>query len=170
MNQERFQWDVTTSPLGPLYCAMSERGLCSLQIGGSADAFVGNLERQGHVERDVTALAPVALQLQDYFARQRTRFDLPLDIARVTPFRQSVLRILCTIPDGTVWTYKEVAQAVGQPRAYRAVGQASAHNPVPIVIPCHRVIASDGGLGGYTGGLELKRKLLQLEGVSLAKL
>ena len=105
-------------------------------------------------------------QLREYFAGKRRRFDLPVDLSALTPFQRSVLGITCRIAPGKVWTYHRVAKAMRRPHSSRPVGQALARNPIPIVIPCHRVIASDGALRGYSGGsgLKAKRWLLQLEG------
>lgn len=105
-------------------------------------------------------------QLSEYFARQRTVFDLPLCL-NGTPFRQRVWAELMRIPYGTVISYGEVARRIGQPGASRAVGGANHANPICIIVPCHRVISADGTLGGYGGGLDMKARLLQLEGVLL---
>lgn len=161
------RWAMVESPLGALYVAASDKGLCRLSFGLDAAGFLNELDPLAHAEHNPAALAPAAEQLHEYFAGARFRFELPLDLDRLTPFQQSVLQIARTIAAGTVWTYAQVAQTLGKPRASRAVGQALGHNPVPIVIPCHRVIASDGSLGGYSAraGLEAKRQLLRLEGV-----
>jgi methylated-DNA-[protein]-cysteine S-methyltransferase len=160
------RWDVTESPLGPLYIAASAQGLCNVDFGVSRADFLNRLDPLARIEQDPAALALVAAQLRAYFAGDRCRFDLPLDLGRTTPFQRSVLQTARRIPPGTVWTYGQVARAIGKPKASRAVGQALGRNPIPIVIPCHRVVASDGGLGGYSGGgLESKRLLLRLEGV-----
>jgi methylated-DNA-[protein]-cysteine S-methyltransferase len=116
-----------------------------------------------HVERDSSALAPVVVQLREYFAGTRFQFEVPVDLSQLTAFQQRVLEAIRSIPAGTIRTYRQVAEALGKPQAYRAVGQALARNPVPIIIPCHRVVASDGSLGGYSGELTNKRLLLDLE-------
>ncbi len=103
-------------------------------------------------------------QLQEYFAGERTEFDLPLELEG-TPFQKDVWLALAEIPYGKTVSYAELADMVGRPSAFRAVGQANGANPIPIVLPCHRVIASGGGIGGYGGGLDMKRRLLALEGV-----
>jgi methylated-DNA-[protein]-cysteine S-methyltransferase len=164
------QWDTIESPLGPLYIAMSERGLCSVSFGVSQADFLSGLDPLARTEQSPPALTLIAEQLQAYFAGARASFDLPLDLNQMTPFQRSVLQAARRIPSGTVWTYKQVAQVIDKPRASRAVGQALGRNPVPIVIPCHRVVASDGGLGGYSGGggLDSKRLLLRLEGALLS--
>ncbi len=163
------------SPLGSLYLAASDHGLCRVSFGISLDDFLSTLAAiQGLdsltcAERDPAALAPIVTQLREYFSGARLSFEASVDLSRLTAFQRSVLEAICGIPAGTVWTYRQVAQAIGKPRAGRAVGQALAHNPMPIIIPCHRVVASDGSLGGYSGGggLNSKRLLLRLEGVAL---
>ncbi|HSW50976.1 MAG TPA: methylated-DNA--[protein]-cysteine S-methyltransferase [Bryobacteraceae bacterium] len=114
------------------------------------------------VSKDNPFLDEAARQLEAYFAGSRKVFDLPLDL-RGTAFQRSVWRELLGIPFGQTRTYAEVARAIGSPRAVRAVGAANGANPVPIIVPCHRVVASGGGLGGYGGGVQLKRRLLELE-------
>jgi len=163
------RWDTMDSPMGRIYLAASVNGLCSVDFGVSEDDFIKRLDTLAHVERNPAALALATRQLSEYFAGQRTRFDVPLDLGRLTSFQQNVLRVTRTISAGKVWTYRQVAEALGKPGASRPVGQALGHNPVPIVIPCHRVIASDGGLGGYSAGagLDSKRWLLQWEGALL---
>jgi methylated-DNA-[protein]-cysteine S-methyltransferase len=110
------------------------------------------------------ALDPVKRELEEYFAGSRRRFDLPLDWSLITPFAKRVLRKTAAIPYGGHLSYAEVAAEAGSPRGARAAGNALGSNPIPIVIPCHRVLHSGGGLGGYGGGLERKRYLLELEG------
>jgi methylated-DNA-[protein]-cysteine S-methyltransferase len=160
------RWDVIDSPLGRLYIAANDRGLCGLDFGISQADFIRQLDPMAHTEQARETLAPVSRQLQEYFAGERLRFDIPLDLERMTSFQANVLQAARRIPAGSVRTYGEVAKTIGKPRASRAVGQALGRNPLPIVIPCHRVIGSDGSLGGYSGsgGLESKRYLLTLEG------
>jgi O-6-methylguanine DNA methyltransferase len=160
------QWDRIASPLGPIYLALSTGGLCRLDFGLNQADFLSSLDPLARTEQNPAALNAIATQLQDYFSGTRSQFDVPLDLEAVTFFQRSVLQAAQRIPAGTVWTYGQVARAIGKPRASRAVGQALGRNPMPIVIPCHRVIASDGSLGGYSGGggLDSKRLLLQLEG------
>jgi methylated-DNA-[protein]-cysteine S-methyltransferase len=160
------EWDVIDSPLGPLFLAASNRGLCSVDFGLSEAGFLAELDPLACTERSPAALAPIARQLRDYFEGTRSEFEVAVDLSRLTPFQVSVLQAVRTIPAGTVWTYGQMARAIGKPQASRAVGQALGRNPVPVVVPCHRVIASDGSLGGYSGGggLVSKRLLLNLEG------
>ena len=112
-------------------------------------------------------LDDVRRELDEYFQGRRTAFDLPLDL-RVAPFHDAVLRELARVPYGRTTTYGTLAATVGRPRAARAVGTVMHSNPIPIVLPCHRVIGANGSLTGYAGGLDVKRRLLQLEGALLA--
>jgi methylated-DNA-[protein]-cysteine S-methyltransferase len=114
------------------------------------------LEAPGRLDR-------AAAELEEYFARRRTSFDLPLDFALSRGFRGEVQRLLPSIAYGHTTSYARLADAAGRPRAFRAVGTACATNPLPVVVPCHRVLRGDGSLGGYVGGLDVKRALLSLE-------
>ena len=154
------------SPLGPLTVFVTPRGL--VRVGyGSADDEVDEVA----VRLSPRMLAApertddVRRELDEYFAGRRQSFDLPLDWSLVRGFAGGVLQATARIPFGSVSTYREVAADAGSPRAYRAAGNALGSNPIPIVVPCHRVLHSGGGLGGYTGGLDRKRFLLRLEGV-----
>lgn len=108
-------------------------------------------------------------QIKEYAHGTRAAFDLPLDMAFGTPFQQQVWRALQSIPFGTAISYAELAERVNNPKGYRAVAQANSKNPFSIIVPCHRVIASDGKLGGYTGGLDKKAYLLALEAITYKK-
>ena len=160
------QWDEMKSPLGPLFAAITERGLCALDVGRGETDFLEKFDPRARLEKNPKAVQQVIAQLREYFTGKRCHFDLPVDLAALTPFQQSVLDIACRIAPGQVWTYHRVAKELGRPECSRPVGQALARNPVPIVVPCHRVIASDGSLGGYSGGSGLQAKLwlLRLEG------
>jgi methylated-DNA-[protein]-cysteine S-methyltransferase len=156
------------SPVGPLLLATSERGLLRVAYldGGSEPALD---ELAAHVSPRILE-APRRLdeprrELDEYFAGRRDRFELPIDWALVRGFARRVLQATAQIPYGSVSTYKQIATDAGSPRAFRAAGNALGSNPIPIVVPCHRVLHSGGGLGGYTGGLERKRLLLTVEGV-----
>lgn len=110
-----------------------------------------------------TLLLTTITQLEQYFVGERHQFDIALDLSLGTPFQQSVWRALQQIPYGQTISYAQLAQSIGKPTAYRAVANANGKNPLSIIIPCHRVVASDGSLGGYTGGLDKKRLLLDIE-------
>lgn len=160
------RWAEMNSPLGTLFVAVGPKGLCAVDFGRREADFLKRLDPRARLERNPKAVQPVTEQLLEYFARNRTRFDVPVDLSILTPFQRDVLDIASRIAPGRVWTYHRVAQKMGRPKSSRPVGQALARNPVPIIIPCHRVIASDGSLGGYSGGsgLKAKRWLLELEG------
>lgn len=163
-NAPRIAWDRIESPVGPLLVAVSQAGLTGISFNPDEARFLTRLDPLALVQRDVQAVSAVRDQIMEYFRGKRTAFDVPVDWSRIKPFQRAVLQTAVRIPAGTVWTYRQVAQAIGKPNASRAVGQALARNPIPIVLPCHRVLASDGSLHGYAGGLERKRILLQLEG------
>jgi O-6-methylguanine DNA methyltransferase len=160
------RWSQMSSPLGPLFVAASERGVCAIEFGRRNPRFSTLLNTGARLERDARTVAPVMAQLREYFAGRRINFDLAVDLSSLTPFQSRVLAVTRRIPSGQVWTYRQVAQAMARPNSARPVGQALAHNPIPIIIPCHRVIASDGSLRGYSGGsgLKTKRWLLAHEG------
>jgi len=160
------RWAATPSPLGDVYIAVSERGLVALEFGIPEQQFLGGLDVQARLLHDPEHLTSYLEEITEYFAGRRARFDLPVDWTRMPPFQQEVLRQTSAIPQGQVWTYAQVAQSIGRPKAARAVGTALARNPVPIIIPCHRVIGSDGAMHGYGGhgGIETKRWLLRFEG------
>jgi O-6-methylguanine DNA methyltransferase len=130
--------------------------------------FIEMLEtefRGSEIERNPDRLAPLWAELERFFAGEPVDFDFPVDLSALTPFQQAVLEATRAIPPGQVMTYGQIAAAVGRPRASRAVGQALRRNPVPFVIPCHRVVGSDGSMRGYGGpsGVQLKEQLLALE-------
>lgn len=160
------QWGEMDSPLGPLFIAVSPRGLCAVDFGRSKAQFLARFDPQARLEYNPQAVERAMAQLREYFSGARSRFDLHFDLSALTSFQQSVLRTARRIAPGKIWTYHRLAKAMGRPQSSRPVGQALARNPMPIVIPCHRVVASDGSLGGYSGGsgLEAKRWLLRLEG------
>lgn len=155
------------SPLGPLLAAATPRGLVMLAYDDEpADARIARLsaEISPRVEEADAPLDPVRRQLDEYFGGRRRTFDVPIDWALVRGFAREVLLRTADIPYGEVRSYAEVAYDAGSPRGWRAAGNALRGNPMPIVVPCHRVIASDGGIGGYGGRLDRKRFLLALEG------
>jgi methylated-DNA-[protein]-cysteine S-methyltransferase len=149
--------ELVPSPLGAIIVTVDEESrLVEIRLDGE--------QRSG--PRDARRCAAACTQLTEYFAGRRRDFDLPL-APRGTAFQQRVWDSLCRIPFGAVRTYGDIARAIGQPLAVRAVGQANGRNPLPIVIPCHRVIAGDGTIGGYSSGINVKHRLLALEGVEL---
>ncbi|HET7045776.1 MAG TPA: methylated-DNA--[protein]-cysteine S-methyltransferase [Gaiellaceae bacterium] len=154
-------YDLVDSPVGTLLVAATDRGLCRIAYTPDPDALAAALGPR--VLRVPSRLAPARRQLDEYFAGERRVFDLPVDL-RVPAFQRDVLRELARVPFGALATYGELARRIGKPRAARAVGGALNRNPVPIVLPCHRVVGARGALVGYAGGLDRKRTLLALEG------
>ncbi|MGD0825780.1 MAG: methylated-DNA--[protein]-cysteine S-methyltransferase [Terriglobales bacterium] len=156
---EKLFYHRAPSPAGPLFLAASTKGLVRLEF----EARVQKLNLSAiELQESKSILAPYLGELDEYFVGQRREFSLPLDL-RGTDFQLACWRALLEIPYGETRSYRDIAQAIGHPRAYRAVGMSNNRNPVAIVVPCHRVIASSGSLCGYGGGLDLKRKLLDLE-------
>jgi methylated-DNA-[protein]-cysteine S-methyltransferase len=158
------------SPLGPLMLAATERGLVRVAYpDNSFDQVLENLAAKvsPRVLEAPARLEGARRELDEYFHGKRQRFDLPLDWALARGFGRRVLEATARIGFGSVSTYREVAEQAGSPRAVRAAGNALGANPMPVVVPCHRVLRTGGGLGGYTGGLDKKELLLQLEGVAL---
>ena len=154
-------WTHYESPLGTMLLAASDCGLAGVWFLGQRhgpDSSGWREDPQHPVLREAVA------QLTAYFAGERTGFDLPLDLQAGTAFQQSVWDALRAIPRGGTTSYAELARRLGKPQAARAIGAAVGRNPVSIVVPCHRVLGTDGTLTGYAGGLERKTALLQLEG------
>jgi len=171
------------SLVGPLFLAASGRGLVALEFDArlpgqqtirpnprdlrsenKRDSENMRVEANGvRFEESAGAMQPYRRELEEYFAGQRREFSFALDL-RGTDFQLACWRALLAIPYGETRTYADIARAVGRPKGFLAVGMANNRNPVAIVVPCHRVIASDGTLCGYGGGLDVKRKLLELEG------
>jgi methylated-DNA-[protein]-cysteine S-methyltransferase len=158
------RYDVTESPVGELLLASTDRGLCriSYRIEGKDE----ELARVYGVRVLRVPLDDVRRELDEYFEGRRRDFDLPLDL-RVAPFHEAVLHELARVPYGRTETYGALAAKVGRPKAARAVGTVMNRNPIPIVLPCHRIVGSNGSLTGYAGGLHVKRALLELEGAML---
>lgn len=157
---------VVTSPVGDLLLAGTDLGL--LRVAFSAEDFDAVLQSLADRVSPRVLEAPARLdtaarELDEYFAGRRRAFDLPLDRRLATGFRGTVLRQLSEIDYGDTATYGAIARRAGNPKAVRAVGTACATNPLPLVVPCHRVVRSDGTMGGYLGGVEAKRMLLALE-------
>ena len=154
------------TPLGTLLLAATEQGVVRVAYASQGhDAALAQLAElvSPRILNAPGRLDGVTRQLDEYFAHRRRVFDVPLDLRLSKGFRRSVLAHLLEIPYGVTESYAQVATAAGRPRAVRAVGTACATNPVPIVVPCHRVVRSDGSFGGYAGGPDAKRSLLTLE-------
>jgi methylated-DNA-[protein]-cysteine S-methyltransferase len=159
------RYDVVESPIGDLLLAATPLGLC--RISFTVEGGDESLARAFGVRVLRAPLDEVRRELDEYFDGRRRDFDLVLDL-RVAPFHEEVLHELARVPYGQLDTYGGLAAKVGRPRAARAVGTVMHHNPIPIVLPCHRIVGANGSLTGYAGGLHVKRALLELEGATLA--
>lgn len=160
---------IVDGPVGPLLVAATELGLVRIAFAvEDHDAVLQGLADRvsPRILRTPRRLDDVARQLDEYFAGERTSFDVPLDWRLTAGFRSTVLHHLPEIAYGHTASYAAVAQLAGNPKAVRAVGSACATNPLPVVVPCHRVVRSDGAMGGYLGGTDAKRTLLALEGAA----
>ncbi len=160
-------YSAADSPFGTLLVASTARGLVRVAFPEEAiDGVLEGIARRlsPRIVEARGALDPVRRELEEYFAGRRRRFGVALDWSLIGPFGRRVLGVTSEIPYGGVLSYAEVAAEAGSPRGFRAAGNALGSNPIPIVIPCHRVLRSGGALGGYGGGLERKRWLLELEG------
>ena len=154
---------VVASPVGKLRLVASEKGLVAIDVRSNT--------AQVETSKNTSAqaiLKKTKQQLDQYFAGKRTSFDVALDLVG-TEFQVKAWRALCRIPFGKTISYGQQASNIKKPKAFRAVGSANGKNPIPIIVPCHRVVASDGSLGGYSLGLKMKKQLLALEGVSEAE-
>ena len=162
-------YDLVDTPVGTLFVAATERGLCRIAYDAEPERELDSLSRVFglRVLRSTMPIDPARRQLDEYFEGKRQRFDLAVDLALQADFNRRVLRELARVPYGEVVTYGELATRAARPRAARAVGTVMNRNPLPIVLPCHRVIGSNGKLVGYGGGLHRKEALLRLEGALL---
>jgi len=155
-------YDKIKTALGFLFLLSDGEGLCeiSFETEASSPPDVSGLKK------DPEALRPFTSQVEAYLKGNLNHFDIPLHL-QGTPFQKRVWSELTKIPFGETRSYQDIAKAVGSPSASRAVGSACGKNPIPIVVPCHRVISKSGGLGGYSGGLDLKKALLEIEGSTI---
>ncbi|WP_281156241.1 methylated-DNA--[protein]-cysteine S-methyltransferase [Streptomyces sp. HYC2] len=172
-DEQRVVWAVVVTGIGPLLLAATPEGLVNVVFHASdairqraLDRLASRLGTEPVEAPGSPLLAEAIRQVRAYFAGERQDFELPLDWSLISGFNRQVLRELASgVPYGTVVGYGDLAGRVGQPGAAQAVGAAMGANPLPVVVPCHRVVESDGGIGGFGGGLEAKRRLLGLEGV-----
>jgi len=158
---------LAPTPLGAIWVAVADRGLISVEIQKTETQFKKILKKryQAEICVDEKQTALVLQQINDYLEGKRSHFDIPIDWSVMTPFQQKALQATYAIPRGEVHTYGQVAARCGNPKAARAVGRAEATNPIPLVVPCHRVVAADQSLHGFSapGGLDTKAWLLRLE-------
>jgi len=163
---------LKNTPLGDIWVAVSENGLVAVEWNKDKSVLDAYLTRRLKFPAilDPQRVTRALLELNEYLRGRRTSFTFPIDWSLLRPFQREVLQLVYAIPYGETRTYSEIAREMGRPRAARAVGRANATNPMPLVIPCHRVIGADGKLHGYGGGEGLKTKewLLRLEGAVMA--
>jgi len=164
---EKIYYSFFNSPtLKKVFVASTKKGVCKVDFLTSKEAFLKSLrdEFRGDIVRDDRKNQRVLTQLRKYLKGERKHFNCPLDM-RGTPFEKKVWAALKRIPYGKTRSYKDIAKTIGHPKAFRAVGNANGSNSIPLIIPCHRVIESNGGLGGFGHGIKVKRNLLNLERV-----
>jgi len=170
-NKDVYVGEVNPTPLGPIWVAVSVQGLVALEFVENEAVFIEKMQQRGFqvLSQDSPLVVQTVQQVSEYLQGERQHFDLPIDWSVMTSFQKKVLQETFSIPCGEVLTYGELAQKVGKPGAARAVGRAEATNPMPLVIPCHRVIGTDGKLHGYggRGGLDTKAWLLRMEGAQI---
>jgi len=173
------QWQVAIwydalrdSAVGPLLVAVSDRGVVAVEFGTDEAEFVRELEARHGVTalRSMDRVRETMSQILQYLSGDRRTFELEVDLRDSTEFQRNVLESAVAVPAGFVATYGEIAARIGKPQSARAVGQALARNPIPIIVPCHRVVSVNGSLTGYSGagGIETKAHLLRLEGATIA--
>jgi methylated-DNA-[protein]-cysteine S-methyltransferase len=162
-------YDLSDSPVGSLLLATTDRGVCRITFEPEPEQELEELARRFGVRvlRSPRPLDPLRRQLDDYFEHRLRSFDVTVDLTPLPEFQRLVLEELARVPYGELATYGGLAARLGRPRAARAVGGALNRNPIPIVLPCHRVVGSTGKLVGYAGGLDRKRALLELEGATV---
>ena len=157
---------LSTGDLGEIWFAESDRGLWRISFGTTKEQFMKDLYNDGVTSlSDLKTTAKTKKLLVEYLAGRRREFPVTIDWTRVSGFTRKALQVCAKIPYGKTLSYGEVAERAGSPGGARAVGQAMGKNPFPIIVPCHRVVASGGKIGGFSGGLHFKRALLDLEGV-----
>ncbi len=163
--------ELNGTPLGDLRLAASDFGLVAVEWADSQSAFDSHLQRlKRPIQPNTKKIAPYIKELREYLDGKRNAFTIPIDWTLFRPFQREALQAIFRIPYGETRTYAEIAAQIGRERAYRAVGRVNATNPMPLVIPCHRVIGTDGKLHGYGGGdgLPTKEWLLKMEGAFIA--
>jgi len=168
---ENIYWNIFETRLGKCLIAEGKNGIIATTLPSTREEDIferlRELQTISYVRKDTPLLTDAGNQLKDYFDGKRTSFHLPLDL-RGTPFQLKIWSALQKIPYGVTWSYQDLANTIGSPKAVRAVGAANGRNPIPVIVPCHRVIGKNGSLTGFTGGIALKKSLLDLEASFLA--
>jgi methylated-DNA-[protein]-cysteine S-methyltransferase len=168
--REVARYGTMDSPIGPLLIAATDAGVVEITFGrnhSTAEFLAHMVERGFDPVPDSNAIQPVVKQLTEYFQGSRNVFDVPVDFSGLSPFAKDVLQATAAVPFGGVATYSDIAKRIANPGASRAVGNALGRNPVPIILPCHRVVPADHSIGKYTGGVDIKVSLLSIEGAAL---
>ena len=169
-NVEKIYWGHFFYRDWKIYLAVTDKGLCKILLPNESfnnlESWVTRYFPEASLIHDKTKLAHYILELEEYFSSKRKTFDFPLEL-KGTNFQRAVWKALLKIPYGTTKSYQDIAKEINRPKAVRAVGAANRANPLPIVVPCHRVIGKDGNLTGFRGGLKLKEALLKLEGFNV---
>jgi O-6-methylguanine DNA methyltransferase len=167
--RQKLSYAIFQTSCGWMGVVISNKGLCQVILPqflrDNAFQAISNKFASAELQEDNTL--PIVLDLISYMNGQKVDFNYPLDLPSISQFQQDIRQATRSIPYGQTRSYSQIAQDAGHPGAYRAVGQVMACNPVPIVIPCHRVVASDGSLHGFRGGLEMKQRLIQMEQLTL---
>ncbi|MEK6680127.1 MAG: methylated-DNA--[protein]-cysteine S-methyltransferase [Nitrospirota bacterium] len=160
----RLLYTSFNSPIGKIHLALTEKGLCEIGIRESEKRFIESLQMTYNIKpvKNAAAFKDIVKLLERYLNGERLKIDIPFDL-KGTSFEKKVWKALLRIPYGRTKSYGEIAKEIGLPNGARAVGNACGKNPIPIIIPCHRVIAGNDGLGGYTGGIGIKKRLLRIE-------
>jgi methylated-DNA-[protein]-cysteine S-methyltransferase len=160
-------YGTVDSPIGELFVAVSDAGVCEIGFGwmDNESDFEHRLAQRGFAPmRNQTRVMEIASELNEYFSGRRNQFAVPLDFSGLTPFSRAVLKATSHVPFGETRTYQDIAREIGNPGASRAVGNALNKNPIPLIVPCHRILPTGKGIGKYAGGVEAKQRLLTLEG------
>ena len=158
---------VNVEGLGTIWLARTDRGICRIVLKGGRLRLLDQLPEWMEWKENHGSFHQISQKLKALALGNKVSFKEPLDIIDATPFQRAAWRKIATIPWGEVRSYAWLARAIGRPRAVRAVGSACGANPIPIIIPCHRVVGSNGSIGGFGTGLEMKRRLLAIEGIKI---
>ena len=158
-----YNYSIIETPIGSLSILADNNSLKMLKFSDSFQSFEKKISMPKILRKKNIVLKNVEKQIQEYFRKERKKFDIPLDISLGTTFQQTVWKSLIDIEYGSLASYADIARNVKRPKAYRAVGNANNSNPISIIIPCHRVVGSNGNLSGYGGGIDKKKFLIDLE-------
>ena len=167
VTQREAAYGKIDSPIGELFVAVSDAGVCEIGFGWMENetGFEHRLAQRGfNPMRNQTRIMEIASELNEYFSGRRNHFAVPLDFSGLTPFSKAVLNATAHVPFGETRTYQDIAREIGNPGASRAVGNALNKNPIPLIVPCHRILPTGKGIGKYAGGVAAKQRLLTLEG------